>query len=141
MFTCSHRFLRHRLLCLFPFLLLGSSLTAQENPPQGATLPITVPLPALLENREVLMVRVDLEPGQASPPHRHHAHVMVYVLSGEIEMRVNEEEVVRLGPGQTFLETPDDVHSIGRNVSTTEPASFLAILIKEAGAPVTVPAD
>ncbi len=126
---------------LMSSLLFSSSLIAQSVPPQGATLPVTVPLPPVLENREILMVKVDLEPGQASQPHRHHAHVMVYVLSGEIEMRVNEDEIVRLGPGQTFFELPSDVHSVSRNASNSEPASFLAILLKEAGAPVTVPAD
>jgi hypothetical protein len=34
---------------------------------------------------------------------------------------------------------PDDVHVVGRNASTTEPAKFLVVLVKKKGAPVLVP--
>jgi len=103
--------------------------------------PITVPLPPELLDQEAIMLKVDLEPGQASQPHRHNAHVLVYVLSGEIEMSVNNGEVLRLGPGETFVETPSDVHSVSRNASDSEDASFLVVMIKEAGAAVTVPVN
>ena len=121
--------------------LIASPSQAQSSATGSSALPLTVQLPEALENQEVMMVRVDLEPGQSSPAHRHHAYVFVYVLSGEVEMRVNEDEIVKLGPGGVFRETPDDVHSVSRNASDTEPASFLAFLIKEQGAPVTVPAE
>jgi quercetin dioxygenase-like cupin family protein len=32
---------------------------------------------------------------------------------------------VTLVPGQTFYEGPNDVHTVGRNASTTEPAKFI----------------
>ncbi len=41
-----------------------------------------------------------------------------------------------LTPGQTFYEGPDDVHVVGRNASSTKPAKFLVLLIKDKGAPV-----
>ena len=132
------------LLLGFACILLWFSATpliAQVQSADSTTLPLTVPLPSLMENQEVVMVKVDLEPGQSSPPHRHHAYVFVYVLSGEVEMGVNEDQVLRLGPGGVFRETPNDVHSVSRNASTTEPASFLAVLIKEAGVPLTEPAN
>ena len=34
---------------------------------------------------------------------------------------------------------PDDVYIVGRNVSSTKPAKFLVVLIKDKGAPVLVP--
>jgi quercetin dioxygenase-like cupin family protein len=46
---------------------------------------------------------------------------------------------VTLTPGQTFYEGPDDVHLVGRNASSTKPAKFLVVLIKNKGAPVLVP--
>ena len=46
---------------------------------------------------------------------------------------------VTLTPGQTFYEGPDDVHVVGRNASSTKPAKFLVVLVKDKGAPVLVP--
>ena len=48
-------------------------------------------------------------------------------------------EEVTLTPGQTFYEGPTDVHVVGRNASSTQPAKFLVFLVKDKGAPVLVP--
>ena len=45
-----------------------------------------MPLPALPENQEILVLEAGLAPGQGSPPHRHRAHVFVYVLEGRVNM-------------------------------------------------------
>jgi quercetin dioxygenase-like cupin family protein len=71
--------------------------------------------------------------------HRHNAHAFVYVLEGSIVMQVKGGKEVTLTPGQTFYEGPDDVHIVGRNVSSTKPAKFLVVPIKDKGAPVLVP--
>ena len=54
-------------------------------------------------------------------------------------MAVNGGTPVTLGPGQTFYEGPNDVHTISRNASKTKPAKFLAFLIKDKDAPISVP--
>ncbi len=41
--------------------------------------------------------------------------------------------------GHTFYEGPNDVHVVGRNASSTQPAKFLVLLIKDQGAPTLVP--
>ena len=46
---------------------------------------------------------------------------------------------VTLTPGQTFYEGPNDVHVVGRNASTTQPAKFLVVFLKKEGAPVLTP--
>ena len=46
---------------------------------------------------------------------------------------------VTLTPGQSFYEGPDDVHLVDRNASTTQPAKFVVVLIKDKGAPALVP--
>jgi hypothetical protein len=46
-----------------------------------------------------------------------------------------------LVPGQTFYEGPNDVHTVGRNASTTEPAKFIVILLKKKGVDVVLPAE
>ena len=55
-------------------------------------------------------------------------------------MEVAGGEPQTLVAGQTFYETPDDIHSMSRNASDTEPAKILVVFIKQEGAPMTVPA-
>ena len=97
----------------------------------------------LMENpgKEALMITVEYPPGSSDPIHRHNAQAFVYVLEGSIVMQVKGGEQVTLTPGQTFYEGPDDVHVVGRNASSTQPAKFLVLLIKDKGAPAVVPAQ
>ena len=92
-----------------------------------------------LENKEVLMLTVEYGPGQSSAPHRHNAHTFVYVLEGAVVMGVQGKDPVKLEAGQTFYESPDDVHAVARNASDTRSAKILVTMIKEKGAPATVP--
>jgi quercetin dioxygenase-like cupin family protein len=91
--------------------------------------------------REALMITVEYPPGGSDPVHRHNAQAMVYVLEGSVVMQVKGGKQVTLTPGQTFYEGPDDVHVVGRNASSTEPAKFVVFLIKDKGAPVFVPVE
>jgi quercetin dioxygenase-like cupin family protein len=54
-------------------------------------------------------------------------------------MQVKGGKEVTLIPGQTYYESPNDVHVVSRNASTTAPAKFLVVLVKDKGAPVVVP--
>jgi len=92
-----------------------------------------------LPNKEGLMIVVEYPPGAADPIHRHNAHGFIYVLEGSVVMQVKGGKQVTLTPGQTFYESPDDEHVIGRNASSTQPAKFLVFLVKDKGAPVLVP--
>ena len=89
--------------------------------------------------KEAMMITVVYPPGSVDPVHRHHAHAFVYVLEGSIVMGLNGGKTVTLGPGQTFYEGPDDVHTVGRNASKTKPAKFLVFLLKDRDAPVLIP--
>src|SRR5262245_32420847 len=89
--------------------------------------------------RELSMIAVEYPPGNVDPVHTHHAQAMVYVLEGSIVMQVQGGEPVTLGPGQTFYEGPDDVHTVGRNASQTAPARFLVFFVKDKGAPILTP--
>ena len=64
----------------------------------------------------------------------------VYVLEGAVKMQVAGGPLLTLGPGQTFYEGPDDIHSVSANASATKPARILVFMIKNVGAPATVPA-
>jgi quercetin dioxygenase-like cupin family protein len=56
-------------------------------------------------------------------------------------MQVRGGKEVTLVPGQTFYEGPSDVHTVGRNASTTEPANFLVVFLKKKGVDALLPAE
>ena len=91
--------------------------------------------------KEVLMITVEHVPGGASAIHRHNAQAFVYVLEGSVVMQLKGGKQMTLTAGQTFYEGPDDVHLVDRNASSTKPAKFLVVLIKNKGAPAVVPAQ
>jgi quercetin dioxygenase-like cupin family protein len=49
-------------------------------------------------------------------------------------MQVRGGTLQRLGPGQIFYESPEDVHTVSRNASKTKPAKFVVFFIKNEGA-------
>jgi quercetin dioxygenase-like cupin family protein len=71
--------------------------------------------------KEGLMISVVYPPGASDPIHRHNAHAFVYVLEGSVVMQVKGGKEITLTPGQTFYEGPNDIHTVGRNASTTKP--------------------
>ena len=92
-----------------------------------------------LRGKEGLMITVEYPPGSSDPIHRHHAHAFIYVLEGSIVMQLRGGKETILTPGQTFYESRDDVHIVGRNASQTQPAKFVVFFVKDKGAPVLVP--
>jgi len=89
--------------------------------------------------KEGRMIEVSYPPGAQDVVHRHDAHAFVYVLEGQIVMQLKGQPAVTLKAGQSFYEGPTDVHVVGRNVSTTEPARFVVVLLKGKGAPILTP--
>lgn len=87
--------------------------------------------------KELLMLTVEYLPGGASMPHRHDAQVLVYVLEGEVIMQVAGSPAVTVHRGQTFYESPSDVHVVSANASKTVPAKILVFIVKEKNAPVS----
>ncbi len=130
---------RFRLAGMVAVLLcgLGGRLIAQEA---VVTPLMTKELPDL-PGKEALMLKVEYPPGSKDAAHRHNADAFVYVLEGSIVMQLKGGKPVTLTAGQTFYEGPDDIHVVGRNASTTKPASFVVLLVKDKGAPVLVPAQ
>ncbi|MCM3606375.1 cupin domain-containing protein [Cupriavidus pauculus] len=98
----------------------------------------TTPLPQF-PGHEVEMIVVEYPPGGYDPVHRHDADAFVYVLEGSIVMGVKGGKEVTLKPGEIFHEGLNDIHTVGRNASTTRPAKFVVFLIKKQGAPLLQP--
>ena len=107
-------------LLLFMSTVMSQAQPAAPPPPLMTKDLIGVP------GKEVRMLTVTSPPGASSPVHRHNAQVFVYMLSGSMEMQVK---------GQA----PDDIHAESRNLSKTEPAKFLVMMVIDKGAPTTVP--
>jgi quercetin dioxygenase-like cupin family protein len=128
------------LLFLVPATLMAQQPSASGQAPHAAVTPLTSKDLPEFPGKEVLMITVDYPPGSVDPIHRHNAHAFVYVLEGSIIMQVKGGKEVTLTPGQTFYESPDDLHVVGRNASSTRPAKFVVFFIKDKGAPVLVPA-
>ncbi|MBL4728302.1 MAG: cupin domain-containing protein [Gammaproteobacteria bacterium] len=126
---------------LIKLTLLGFLSFSVVNVIAADGLPLNVALPALAENQEMLVLEVNLEPGQGSAPHRHNAYVFVYVLEGKVNMQVAGGEMVTLSPGEMFYENPDNVHTVSQNASDTETAKFLVHMIRTIGTPVSVPVE
>ena len=89
--------------------------------------------------KEIEVITVTYAPGAVDGIHRHHGHAVVYVLEGEVEMQVRGGTLQRLGPGQVFYESPEDVHTVSRNASKTKPAKFVVFFVKNEGAPILTP--
>jgi quercetin dioxygenase-like cupin family protein len=92
-----------------------------------------------LTSKEAVMLTVEYAPGASSSKHRHNANTFVYVLEGSIIMQVEGGKAVTLGPGQTFYESPDDIHVVSKNASDSQPAKFLVFFVKDKGAFSLVP--
>ena len=125
-----------KVLMLFALCVAAATAAAQE----AKVTPLMTHELAGIDGKEGTMVMVEYAPGGSSAEHRHNAYAFVYVLEGAVVMQVKGGKEVTLGPGQTFYESPEDVHTISRNASTTKSAKFLVFIVKQKGVPITVPA-
>ena len=118
-----------------------SSASFADAAPEPVVTPLMVKDLPDVPGKEMVMISVDYPPGAVEHVHRHDAHAIVYVLEGSIVEQVRGGKEVTLTPGQTFYEGPGDVHTVGRNVSTTKPARFIVVLLKKKGVPAVLPAE
>ena len=88
----------------------------------------------------VTAVEVSYGPGESSSAHRHPGITIAYVLEGEIRSKIGDDPEKTYTVGEMFVETPDQLHAVSANASTTKPAKLLAILLAENGKPLTKPA-
>jgi quercetin dioxygenase-like cupin family protein len=136
--TVRPKMLRTALESLFCFGL-GISLACADGP--AKVTPLLSKDLAGVAGKEIIMSTVEYLPGGQSAAHRHDANVMVYVLEGSLTMQVDGHDPVTLNPGDTFYESPDDVHRVSANASKTEPARFLVIMVKDKGKAPTRPVE
>jgi quercetin dioxygenase-like cupin family protein len=133
--------LRAMLPALNAALLAGAAgvTNAADEPQPAIVQPLMTKDLTGIPNKEGTMLTVQYLPGGASLPHRHDAHVFVYVLEGSVKMQVDGQPAVTLNAGQTFYENPTDVHRVSANASTTQPAKILVFMVKDKDKPATTP--
>lgn len=127
-------------------MLLGASMftlgaSAGEAPAADARVTplLSRALPGI-DGKEGVLLTVEYPPGGASASHRHNASTFVYVLEGSVVMQVAGGPEQTLTEGQTFYESPTDIHTVSRNASATKPAKILVFFVKPQGAPASEPA-
>ena len=123
-------------LLAFLMLVAASGLAFAQAPRSVGKDLMVKELPDLA-GREAL-VRANLyPPGTSNPPHRHDAHVFLHVLEGQLIVQLKGGQPVTLNPGDTYYESPDDIHVMSRNPSDSVPVKALIFMVKKTGAPST----
>ena len=85
---------------------------------------------------EVRVATVEYPPLGSTTAHRHPGAIFAYVLSGEVEIQLDNGAIQRYHAGQAWYEHAGQLHSISRNPSTTERAKFVVFFLTEPGEPV-----
>ena len=87
-------------------------------------------LPVLDGQRlEATLVEVTYPPGGVNPSHRHPCPVIGYVLEGSLRMELKGQPERIFKAGETFFESPSDVHVVSANASQDVSARFLAYFV------------
>lgn len=75
------------------------------------------------------MLEVTLAPGAVEAPHRHPGPALGYILEGEYEWGIDNNQPKIFKAGDTFYEPTGCLHRIGRNPSMTYTTRFLAVVL------------
>jgi quercetin dioxygenase-like cupin family protein len=132
-------------ICVAIALTLAASAATSEQDKKAekraqAKTVYTGKLPALDgQHLTSTVLEVTHPPGGSSTAHQHPCPVIGYVLEGAVRMQVKGQEEKVYRPGDTFFETPGDVHAVSANVSQDQPSRFLAIFVCDRETPLTVP--
>jgi quercetin dioxygenase-like cupin family protein len=120
--------------CATLALAAGGSAVAHDGQAETVTPKFAQAIPNI-PGKSLVAVEVDYAPGAASPPHKHakSAFIYAYVVSGEIESKVNNGETRIFKAGESWSEPPNATHSISRNASQTKPAKLLAVFVVDTG--------
>ena len=124
-------------------LLSGPAVHAdgQPKPPQGKAEPgvlFSTLLPDL-PGKRLVAANLEFDPKlpRSFKAHRHPGSVYVYVTKGTIRFGIEGQPVQLVHAGESFFEPAGTLHTVAENVSATEPASAIAVLIVPDGAPLT----
>ena len=125
------------LVCGTAFFRLPAQAAAAKK--DRASVLLKQSLPQMNGNHmTATLVEVNYGPGETSPPHSHPCAVVAYVVQGKIRTQVQGQAETEYSAGETFYEAPGAIHAVSANASATEPAKFVAFLICDHEAPLSV---
>jgi quercetin dioxygenase-like cupin family protein len=87
---------------------------------------------------ETRLYLIEYPPGADGSGHHHPVVGLGYMLSGTILSAFGDEKVVAIHEGQSFADAANQVHTVSRNASKTEPLRFVIAYTVRQGEPVTV---
>ena len=124
-----------RFLVAVSFVVMTSAVSSYAHGTgDKVTTNFDQPIPNI-PGKSLIALVVDYPPGGESAPHHHakSAFIYAYVLSGEIESKVNDGAARVYKAGESWSEPPGASHPVSRNVSKTEPARLLAVFVVDTG--------
>lgn len=117
----------------------GASKAGSSTEPQiTRNEMLNVPMDGL-KGYDGVMYITDIPPGMAAPRHSHPGYEFNYILKGSVSYEPDGQKPFTLKAGQGTYNPANHIHKVW-NPSKTEPAELVAVLIKEHGKPLAVPA-
>ena len=116
---------------------LPAAAAAQSTAPRSVGKDLMMKDLADLAGKQAVVRANEYPPGTSNPPHRHNAHVFLHLLEGQLIVQVKGGQPVTLKPGDTYYESPADIHVVSRNPSASVTAKALVFMVKDIGAPAT----
>jgi quercetin dioxygenase-like cupin family protein len=92
-----------------------------------------------LRDKEIVVVRIELQPGASSPPHAHRGMITGYVEAGKLEFQLKGEALKVLKAGDTFFEPPGSNHMVARNPDSSAKTVVIAFVVNSKGSPLSTP--
>ncbi len=91
-----------------------------------------------MEERDMTLIYLEYPPGTGTDAHRHPAHTVVYVISGQVESSLDDSEPVIYGAGESWYESPMQLHATFRNPSDSETFKGIAVMVRDTSKPITI---
>jgi quercetin dioxygenase-like cupin family protein len=120
--------------CAFP----GVNATAADDSPVTIVEIFRRDHPELTD-KEVIVKRIELNPGVTDVPHVHAGLITGYVESGTFEFQLEGEPLKTLKAGDIFFEPPGSRHVVARNPDALSKTVLIAFVVNPKGAPLSTP--
>ncbi|AWI62513.1 cupin domain-containing protein [Sinorhizobium fredii] len=114
-------------------LAIATAIPAAADDPGDVVTPHFEQAIPNIPGKTLTALIVDYPPGGTSAPHRHadSSFIFAYVLSGEIESKVNDGATQVYRAGESWYEPPASNHLVSRNASKIKPAKLLAVFVAD----------
>lgn len=125
-------------LVIAAVLAFGARDALAQEAPQPLVEQLLVRTLGDVGGRQLAVTKLVYPPGAGAMPHRHPAYLAVYVVSGQVESALGDEEPIVYGPGDVWYESHLQLHRVFRNPSSTEPFVAIAFALRDPDDPANV---